>query len=566
MILAILGLLANCAAEPVEINPAPPGPPPPRLTWLISDFHMGVGRVQQDPATKTWTKGEWHKTEDFRWEADFSAFMKAVKADVAQAKMPADLIILGDFLELWQSVINDIERRPSAIKDCDYWKKGDPEYLKNLGCTPGEALARAERVLGAHAQVLKELRDFANTGDNRVILVPGNHDAALVFDEVAKVTLDQIAAEPGRVRVAKEGYWRSPDGVLFAEHGHQMEGDVNKFDKLPASCVDNNADPVPCDSREKEIHLRRPWGEQFVQYYYNQFEEQFPIIDNISEETLGIRLGIATAGIGDTTKALANGLAFFLNQQSWDQFAQALGDKKGVPEWDLEAVKASGTKFMIDSIPSSDPLRALVEKAVAEGKIKPSIATLKDSEIKAICDYRFARVAAADKEGKLRDVEPCPQKKESLGAAWVAITSSELGPHRARLSEIRDGLRKLVPGQEEFSHYIYAHTHKAHAAKRPFDDTAKWKPEVWNTGAWQRLANPKQIDAIMAHCKLEARDALSKLQPENLAPCYTAIRYPSLDSPHDKPTLLWWAKPKGATQFKFFAACPEWTIECPIQP
>jgi UDP-2,3-diacylglucosamine pyrophosphatase LpxH len=120
---------------------------------LISDTHFGVGHA---------ASGKWDNLEDARWAPEFTAFLKEIDK---QGKGAADLVINGDAFELWQSLAMDCIYPDAAHQDRD------------LGCTEQDALRRVNRVLGQHSPELKALGDFASSGNNRLILVPGNHDA-----------------------------------------------------------------------------------------------------------------------------------------------------------------------------------------------------------------------------------------------------------------------------------------------------------------------------------------------------------------------------------------------------
>src|SRR6185295_13200928 len=77
-----------------------------RLTVVISDLHMGIGR---DPAT-----GQWHPTEDFRWADAFGSFLRAI--DEA-GKGSTDLVLNGDTFELWQPIGSEC-RHPDVRLGC----------------------------------------------------------------------------------------------------------------------------------------------------------------------------------------------------------------------------------------------------------------------------------------------------------------------------------------------------------------------------------------------------------------------------------------------------------------
>ncbi len=133
-------------------------------------------------------------------------------------KGKSDLILNGDTFELWQSLEpNDCVQRSN----------------KNLSCAEAEALKRLARVLQAHQLELTSIKSFAAAGDNRVVIIPGNHDVALLFENVAKEVLRAIGAPEDRVRIASTGHWLSPDHLIYAEHGHQIGKEGNRFNNWP---------------------------------------------------------------------------------------------------------------------------------------------------------------------------------------------------------------------------------------------------------------------------------------------------------------------------------------------
>ena len=128
-----------------------------RTVAVISDLHLGVG---MDPATK-----QWHPVEDFRWGDALKSFLR--QADEA-GRGATDLVIDGDAFELMTSPL-----------------PGCRDESPHAGCTEAEALARLDRVLAAHAGEVADIGAFAKNGDNRLVFVPGDHDAALLFPSVA---------------------------------------------------------------------------------------------------------------------------------------------------------------------------------------------------------------------------------------------------------------------------------------------------------------------------------------------------------------------------------------------
>lgn len=276
----MIAMLALMSVHPATV------PGSDRLRIFISDTHFGVGKVD----------GHWHNFEDARWAPEFAAFLDEMDR-IGKGK--ADLILNGDTFELWQSL---------DPNDCT------APTNKNVGCTQEGALKRLQRVLQFHQRELDAIAKFAKSGDNRVVIVPGNHDAALLYQGVANTVLKAINAPAERVRVAFEGYWLSPDSLIYAEHGQQIGKEVNKFDGWPQPFVEYQGSK----------YLQRPWGEQFVQRFYNSFEGKYPIIDNLSEESIGVQYGIQAEGLGAVPQDMGRFVLFYLTQISWGQLGSSL--------------------------------------------------------------------------------------------------------------------------------------------------------------------------------------------------------------------------------------------------
>ena len=90
-----------------------------RIMIFVSDLHMGVGiepgvGTRIDPSKpERWDNVKnfkWHNTEDFRWHKEFKDFLTQINKD---GESNVDLVLVGDILELWQSLDK---------KTCDYDK------------------------------------------------------------------------------------------------------------------------------------------------------------------------------------------------------------------------------------------------------------------------------------------------------------------------------------------------------------------------------------------------------------------------------------------------------------
>jgi UDP-2,3-diacylglucosamine pyrophosphatase LpxH len=523
-----------------------------RLLVVISDLHLGVGPRSQ----------AWHPMEDFRWGPEFRLFLDEVER---QGEGRTDLVIAGDAFELWQSLADDC-RAP------------DPD----LGCTGQEAVERLSRVVRAHGDELRALGAFAGRRDNRVVLVPGNHDAALLFPAVAEAAVRAMQAPPGRVRVEPRGYWLSADGQVLVEHGQQIGRDLNKFAGWPRPFT-KGATP----------HLERPWGEQFVQAFYNQYEVRYPIIDNVSEEGVGIRYAREVEGWTGAAKAFGRFLAFYLLSLSDAQQLSTLGpapepgpggDASASP-WDLAAVRAQGRAFILDSLPADEPLGRAARRADADTQIDATLHELSDDELREICDARAliedarrapaggGAAAAAAAGAGAAITTGCPAKEGTLGALAQAVSRRSASAVLARyLVDRYRALKDSGAATRPFTVYLYGHTHLADSGFSPMADSyPDWNPRVLNTGAWQRVVTPADLERL--RCLLRPDQSPIELQPEQLPACYSAVFVRPYggsanasgnvngSDARPRPELLFWGA-RAPDQWSLASTCP-WTPPCP---
>jgi UDP-2,3-diacylglucosamine pyrophosphatase LpxH len=503
--------LAVCAGA-VDGGVATARQPSDRLLVVISDLHFGVGRDGQ----------AWHPMEDFRWASEFQAFLDEVHV---QGKGKTDLVIAGDAFELWQS----------RTADCM-----PPD--RDAGCSEAEALARLKIVVAGHDTELRALGRFATAADNRLVFVPGNHDAALLFPTVAQAAIDATGAGPGRVRVEAGGYWMSPDKLLLVEHGHQMGKEVNKLRLWPRPFIGVNP-----------ARLERSWGEQFVQKFYNQYEAKYPVIDNVSEEGVGIGYAREVEGWLGTATAVGRFIQFYSTSLSLHQHAGVLGSGAN-PPWDIEAVKSRRGAFLAESLPSDDPVgRALRARPT---DLDNEIEQFSNDELQMLCDAR-AQIEAYQREHNMAPtITRCPEKGGALGAVGQALL------HRSRDAIVSEYLKQratelksppLLPKV-----FIYGHTHLADGGFQPLaGSNPDWNPVVLNTGAWQRTVTPEQLKMLM--CRVPTNRSVIELTPEELPTCYSAVVVPpTAGTP--KPELRFWTTDDGQ-HWRFDTSC-HWKASC----
>ena len=490
----------------------------PRHVVVISDLHMGNGR---DAA------GNWHPHEDFRWAPEFELFLDALSAPGNSA---TDLILNGDTFELLQ---------PTSA-DCTY---EDP----SLGCSETALLARLDLILAAHGREIAALGKFARTGTNRVVLVPGDHDAALLFPMVGQRAVAAFRAPSDRVMLARDGFWRSADGLVHVEHGHQIEFQSERFEEWPS----------PFITRDGRQHLTRPIGHQTVQPLFNEHEQTYPIIDNLADESAGVRYALSATGVTDIGEQTAFLLRYLLFRMSWQQFRMDLdrGDVEP-PLWNLSEVRAEGPAFLVDSLPDDNRFKPLAAHALETGHLNDLLDGLNDNELLALCDQRAAiRRARRRFERVLTQLTPvgppvleCPRTPDTTGPIFDYFWQS-------RDQLFLRHLEKLPVGDRPLAVFVHGHTHLADRRQGNFASVEPDKPNVMdgfspvrnaitpvviNSGAWQRTVTPVILDRAKEERGISDKELLETLQPEHLPPCYSFVQIDAYDDRPELPALRHW--------------------------
>jgi UDP-2,3-diacylglucosamine pyrophosphatase LpxH len=465
-----------------------------RHVVAISDLHLGSGRRPG---------GSWYPTEDFRWDGALRTFLDRV-SECSEGR--TDLVVAGDLLELWQ---------PLPQLRC---KSKD-------GCTVAEMVAITKWVVEAHSTTLGTLKDFASHGDNRIHIVPGNHDAALLLPDVWRVFQDALRAPHDRVRLVQNGLWVSRDGIIIIEHGHQIGLDVNRFDTWPR---------ILQRVGDRELVVQS-WGENFVQSLFNAEEEEYSIIDNLSPETAGARYRMVDRGLWRSTQDMARFLAFNLFETSIQQKASSLGhNKPGDPKWDLAIARKMGHLLFVNAMVADDPFRQVLlsedPSAVALRRELDAQAMdakkTTDAEVEMLCDHIAIRKATQ-----------CAPSHLGAGVQNVLIPRK-----RVMLNHLRS--RIAQSGLENARVFIYGHTHLLEDAWT-IDVSSFVRMTVLNTGAFQRVVDEVGfLTRVKSKSGLKPSEALRTFKPEDLAPCYAAVLV-SYDRVTPRPQTVLWHAPEG---------------------
>jgi UDP-2,3-diacylglucosamine pyrophosphatase LpxH len=457
--------------------------------------------------------GVWHKNEDFRWPRALSGFLDAVSKEYGGS---VDLVIAGDFLELWQ--------RPTPCAGPRAREAMPVPAELGGACSVAEMRDLAESVVAGHEDVFRALARFARSDGNCLIVTPGNHDASLVLDEVWTPVARALMSEGGCIRRPNDGVWFSPQLGLVVEHGHQIGQDANKYAKWPKVTQQfGNGD-----------YLVQPWGEAFVQRIFNAEESEYPLIDNLSPSSAGVRYRMAERGLSGTASDVARFLTFNLFDTSLRQKAQILGEKKqGRPRWSVSRARALGYRLFLSALPPGDPFAAALgsdspEWAKVRAELDAQARTLPEEEILALCDQLAIR-----KSG-----DAC--QPPTLGAMVEALIFSRervIAMHLVERKKTHTNMRALV----------YGHTH---SFEMPWDVRIKTPASVIrvaNSGAFQRLVDDDRIRDLANAAGLSPGQFLQQRSPEDLPACYTSVHVRRINGERKVETRAWLMKEDDAS-------------------
>jgi UDP-2,3-diacylglucosamine pyrophosphatase LpxH len=470
------GIATSAASSPTTSSPATSDP---GMFVFISDLHFAIGK-QQDGSTSP--------LEDFRWSRALEGFLDAISRE---GQDRVTLVIAGDLLELWQHpAVPCLGNGP------------------DLGCSTVEMDSIADTAIKSHSDDLAALGRFADRGNNQLVLIPGNHDAAILIPSVWQKLQAKIAAKKHPAILATTGIWSSGDGQIVAEHGHQIGEDPNQYKTWP-----NILSP---DGQ----HLIRNWGEYWVQEQFNHAEPNYPLVDNLIPQSAGLRYYMADRGISGSAADIAKFFYFNIIETSFSQKislgaptnsgTNTLGSATNNP-WDLDdARNRLGYKLLAYSLPANDILRKKLlappdsSWAGMQGSLNQAAKELPNERVAAICGY------LASTEGlQVGEEDRC--KSSALGAAIV---------ESALLDEtqvLTTHLNKRFANYPKMTMFIYGHTHQMQNLG-VIDGVF-----VFNTGAFQRLVDDNMFRYMANLRSLTPGQALNRIPLEELPACYSAV-------------------------------------------
>ena len=267
----------------------------------------------------------------------------------------------------------------------------------------------------------------------------------------------------------------------------------------------------------------------FVQKIFNDVEDDYPLIDNISPESVGAKYRIADQGVAATAKDLGRFVLFNLFETSRSQLAKVLSlNENKPPEWNVALGRAAGHRLVVASLPDGDGFAALIasdsEAGVSlQSTLDEQVRALPDEGVKQLCD-----LAAMSKKYPCI-VDLASNTMESLLRSERQIVT----PHLKMRQETH---RKMV-------NFIYGHTHEYQVPWKAVLEGSS--VTVANTGAFQRVVDEKGFNLRRKDKTLSYSESLRKIMLDDLPACYTFV----VIEDEGKPSKLWrWYQPEGAAR------------------
>lgn len=421
-----------------------PAQRPQNRKIVISDLHLGIGQARN---------GSWSALEDFRFPAIFRSFL-----DSMGKPGNTDLIIAGDFIDFWQVLPELDEKRPAQ-----------------LGPSEAESLAKLNLVLIRHQQTFADLKRFAETGKNRLIIIPGNHDVDLFWPKVQSV-LQRTLGLPINQKLFFTGNCYESQGVHI-EHGHQYD-QANRFKSANAPfVVDDNS----------VRRLESNWGTVFMSRFYNNVELQKPFIDNLTPELAGIAWALQNE-FAFSMKQLGQLVVMMVRDQKvLDQFkisVDTLGDDDDPPQ----NVPEKTVDNLLALYERADPelakmLRATVRSKEARREAEKALEEISDEEWTTLAAGFGKEVRTETLENKLREYD-----------AYIRAA------------------RNIVRKQPEISIVVMAHTHELDAAAVKLENVGHANRWYVNTGCWQKVLRVKTARESRKWSNLNLDDSIFPLR------------------------------------------------------
>lgn len=222
-----------------------------RRLVIISDLHISEGALDDC---------------DREIEGHFVSFIESLGDG-----HHCELVINGDFLDFVQAT-------PWSGSDLE----GSTAAGVALCFTEDQSLAKLKAIIKGHPQIFEALRGFLKRAENRLVILPGNHDPDFYWPCVQRLFTEAVSmlAEGDQVHFYLERSYR-PNGLpwLLIEHGHQYDP-VNSFFIAGKEYWGHKQPPILTDTHGVK-RLYECTGTRFLIRFLNSLDARYPFVDNV---------------------------------------------------------------------------------------------------------------------------------------------------------------------------------------------------------------------------------------------------------------------------------------------
>ena len=211
------------------------------LTLILSDFHLGTGRFEED--------GSLNLFEDFDEDEKFQEFLDYYSTGTYYFS-DITIVLNGDILNLIQMDVDGV-------------------YTHLI--TEDDTIKMVERIIAGHPLFFQSLKKFLNRPNKKLVYVIGNHDIAMAFDGAQRTFKEAIGAN-----VIFTHQW--VNSGLLCEHGHRFE---------PINTTPRSKLFIP--GPEGKLIINLPWASLFCIYLLPKLKLMRPFIDKVRPLSLYVK-------------------------------------------------------------------------------------------------------------------------------------------------------------------------------------------------------------------------------------------------------------------------------------
>jgi UDP-2,3-diacylglucosamine pyrophosphatase LpxH len=223
-------------------------------TAIVSDLHL----TESEPYDKKRPFWKRYKSKEFFFDHEFSHFLIHLNQKTSGA--PVELVLNGDIFDF-----DAVMKLPSE----PYFHISWLEKKSGLYPRPERAMFKMEHIIHEHFIFFQALRDFIIRG-NRVVLIIGNHDIELHFEEVQQVIIKQLDLPLFlQEQFVIVPWFYVSNGDTLIEHGNQYD---------PYCVFENPVNPFVYGRNFKTLLL--PFGDMTCRYMLNGMGYFNPHVDS----------------------------------------------------------------------------------------------------------------------------------------------------------------------------------------------------------------------------------------------------------------------------------------------